>query len=165
MSWELVYWAQALDNTAADHVELRGEQLRPEETQRRQEAASLIAGVTRTRRPPIIEGVVKLIYDGNRFVVEVPSREQDRVGRIAPLLCCGEHRVRSGENLGAAVASGLSGFARRIGRSMDPEQGASIRRAFDTIKKKRKRRSTGLAYLALIAVLAVVLLALVVTGR
>jgi hypothetical protein len=114
---KLVYGAQALDNASPDHINLRGEELLPEDTMRRQEAVSLVSNVVKSGSLIFNEGGVQLTEDGHGFVVEVPSEQLDQAGRTAPIVCYGEYDARIDKAFRAFVATGINDFAHRIGRT------------------------------------------------
>ena len=140
MTEKLIFWAQALDNASPDHIEMRGEELSPDDTVRRQEAVSLVSGVVKAGSRIFDQRGVQLTEDGRHFVVEVPSAERDRAGRTAPLVCYGDYDSTVGDALGASVAVGLDDFAKRIGRNILPEHFELARESFAVLKKKSSTR-------------------------
>jgi len=131
----LIFWAQALDNASPDHIDMRGEELSPDDTLRRQEAVSLVSGVVKAGSRIFDQRGVQLTEDGRHFVVEVPSAERDRAGRTAPVVCYGEYDSTVGDALGASVAVGLDDFAKRIGRNILPEHFELARESFAELEK------------------------------
>jgi hypothetical protein len=158
----LVYWAQALDNTSPDHICLRGEQLSPDDTVRRQEAASLVSSVIKSGSRIFDENGVILTAKRHRFVVEIPSAERDHAGRTAPIVCCCDYGGTIDDIGWSHVAASVNDFAQRIGRTIRPEHFEATRRAFDALKKKAQRRNllrvTGFLSLGLILLILVYLL-------
>lgn len=142
MTEKYIFWAQALDNSAPDHIEVRGEELEVGDSLRRQEAVSFVSRVVKSGERIFDVGGVLLAADTQHFVVEVPSVQQDKIGRTAPIVCYGGYEREVGGALGASVAVGLDAFAKRIGRSLQPEHSELIRESFEVLKKKSltKRR-------------------------
>jgi hypothetical protein len=154
---DIVFWAQALDNTAPDHIEWSGEFLPPEAAVRRQGAVSLVSSVKKNGIEIFSEGGVQLTEALPRFVVEVPSDQQDSAGRMAPIVCYGEYDSSLDETFSTATVKQIDEFAHRIRRTITPERLASTKRALDALKKKYRRRKL----LQITAVTAVVLVILV----
>ena len=140
MTAKLTFWAQALDNSTPDHIELRGEQLVPGDSAKRQEAVSLVSGVVKIGSRIFDQRGTQLTEDGRRFVVEVPSIERDRAGRAAPIVCCGDYDSMVDADFSASVVVGLNGFAKRIGRNILPEHCELVRESFRVLKKKTSTR-------------------------
>lgn len=159
MTEKFIFWAQALDNASPDHIDMRGEELSPDDTVRRQEAVSLVSGVVKAGSRIFDQRGVQLTEDGRHFVVEVPSAERDRAGRTAPIVCYGDYDSAVGDALGALVAVGLDDFAKRIGRNIHPEHFELARESFAVLKKKSSTRK--LERVVAIGAAALVLLALV----
>lgn len=135
-----MFWAQALDNASPDHIDMRGEELSPDDTVRRQEAVSLVSSVVKTGSRIFDQQGVRLTEDGQHFVVEVLSAERDRAGRTAPIVCYGDYDPTLVDALGASVAVGLDDFAKRIGRNILPEHFELARKSFAALKKKSSTR-------------------------
>lgn len=158
MTEKYIFWAQALDNSAPDHIEVRGEELEAGESLRRQEAVSLVSRVVKSGECIFHMGGVLLTADTQHFVIEVPSVQRDKVGRTAPIVCYGVFEREVGDEFGASVAVGLDAFAKRIGRSLQPEHSELIRESFAILKKKsstkRRIRNTaiGIVAFALVAI-------------
>lgn len=140
MTAKLIFWAQALDNSTPDHIELLGEQLAPDDSTKRQEAVSLVSGVVKIGSRIFDQRGAQLTEDGRRFVVEVPSLERDRAGRAAPIVCCGDYDSTVGDTFGAYVVVELNDFAKRIGRNILPEHCELVRESFRVLKKKSSTR-------------------------
>ena len=159
---QFIFWAQALDNTSPDHVEMRGQVLSPDDAVEREKAASTVADIIRRGSAVYQEGHFKLTVCKNRFVLEVPSVQRDNAGRVAPLVCCGEYRSRDLDILEHAVASALDRFAQGIEREIDSSQRNSIGPAFAVLKKKSVsgRRGCLMALGAAVILLIVVVVAL-----
>ncbi|MYM98738.1 hypothetical protein [Duganella vulcania] len=159
MTDKFILWAQALDNTSPDHFELGGKVLGPDDTALRQEAVSLVSSVIKKGARICGKDGVLLTADDRHFVVEVPSVQRDSAGRTAPIICYGDYDVAVGNALGNATAVALGDFARRIGRTLQPEHFELARASFDTLKKKSSMkklvRTTGIMGLGLV-ILAVV---------
>jgi hypothetical protein len=133
---KLSYWAQALDNASPDHIQLYGEELPPDDLVRRQEVVKRVSGVIKQGVRVFDSGGVLLTADAHRFVVEIPSKQRDRAGRVAPVVCYGEYDGYVGEELETRVFAGLAEFAERIGRTLAPEYSELIYAAFVALKKK-----------------------------
>jgi hypothetical protein len=131
-----ILWAQALDNASPDHFDFRGAELSLEESDRRQEAVSLVSRVIKRGARIYEENGVLLTADDRHFVVEVPSAQLDNAGRTAPIVCYGEYDGRVGVALAPAAAAALSDFAKRIGRTLQPEHFKLVQDSFETLKKK-----------------------------
>lgn len=140
MTKNLVFKAQALDNSSPDPVELRGEQLAPDDSAKRQEAASLVSSVIKSGSRIYEKDGVLLTEDGRRFVVEVPSVERDVVGRIAPIICCGNYDSTVDDAFSATVVVDLNDFSKRIGRNILPKHIQLAQESFTVLKKKSGTR-------------------------
>lgn len=151
MTEKLIFWAQALDNSSPDHIEVRGEELPPTDSARRQEAVSLVSDVIKKGERIFHQQGVQLTEDGRSFVVEIPSEQADQVGRSAPIICCGDYDSTVDEAFGASVAVSIEVFAHRIGRTVDHEHCVLTRDSFRDLKKKYLMRK--LVRLALMAAL------------
>lgn len=157
MTEKFIFWAQALDNSSPDHIEVHGQGLSPDDGARRQKAVSLVSSVVKAGTRVFDSGAVQLTADRNHFVIEVPSAQRDRAGRTAPIVCYGDYDSMVGEALGDSVAVALAEFAERIGRRLQAEHLELARGSFAALKKKsstrRLARVIGIAAVAL-AVLA-----------
>lgn len=136
MTEKLIFWAQALDNTSPDHIDMLGEELSPNDPVRRQEAVSLVYSVVKVGTRIFDHRGVRLTKNGRHFVVEVPAAERDCAGRTAPIICYGDYDPTTGDALGAAVVAGLDTFAKQIGRNIFPEHLGLARESFAALKKK-----------------------------
>lgn len=157
MKDKFIFWAQALDNSSPDHIDMHGEALSPHDTVRRQEAISRVSNVVKGGTCIFESNDVHLTADAHHFVVEVPSAQRDERGRTTFIVCCGEYSLANGDTLGATVATGLEEFAQRIGRSIQPDHAALVRAAFvalqqrDSTKKLVRAVAFGAAALVLFA--------------
>lgn len=138
---------------------MRGEELSPDDTVRRQDAVSLVSSVVNAGSRIYNEDRVQLTKDGRHFVVEVPSVERDRTGRLAPIICYGDFVAMAEDDLSDSVALGLDRFAKRIGRNVLPEHLRLARESLSTLKKKSSRKK--LARFLVVGLLALILLVLV----
>ncbi|MDD2273244.1 MAG: hypothetical protein PHP95_14435 [Desulfuromonadaceae bacterium] len=158
MKESFIYWAQALDNSSPDHIEVHGQTLLPDDTVRRQEAVSLISGVVKAGSRVFDRRGVQLTCDGLRFVMEVPSMERDRSGRTAPIICSGDYDLKISKELSASVVAGLDDFAKRISRNILSEHFNLARESFEVLKKKSSTRRlvrvvvTGIMVLVLLSI-------------
>ncbi len=118
MNQILVFWAQALDNTSPDHIELNGKELLHDDTANRQRAVSLMSSIVKAGSEVFDRDNVRITVDSRRFVVAVPSNERDCAGRIAPIVCCGEYNSPVEDGFIDKVKDGLGGFAKNIGRTV-----------------------------------------------
>lgn len=132
-------WAQSLDNSSPDHFEVRGEELAVEDSIRRQAAVSSVSSVIKTGMRVYDRGGVVLTADAHHFVLEVRSAERDRAGRAAPIVCHGEYQSGHVDALAASAALSIDDFARRIGRTLEPEHVQLARDCFGALKKKTTR--------------------------
>lgn len=150
MNSKFTLWAQALDNTSPDHIEVRGEILAAADALQRQAAVSRVAGVVKREKWTFKEGWVRLVADGSHFVFEIPSEQRDSAGRIAPIVCCGDYDSTLCDVLGSSTASALTGFASRIGRTLSPAHLDLAKVFFDELKKKstQSRLQRNLIFLA-----------------
>lgn len=136
MTGKFILWAQALDNASPDHFDVYGKDLAPNDTVQRQEAVSKVSSVIKNGARLFEKSSVLLTADTSHFVVEVPSVQRDHAGRTAPLVCYGDYDATSGDALGASAAVALEEFAKKIGRTMQPEHCELARASFDALKKK-----------------------------
>jgi hypothetical protein len=156
---KFILWAQALDNASPDHFDVRGEELSADDSVRRQEAVSSVSSVIKNgTRVYEVSGVL-LTADDRHFVLEVPSAQRDRAGRTAPIVCYGDYDAAVGDALGASAAVALDDFAKRIGRTLQPEHFELARASFEALKKKSS--TTKLVRTVGIGAAALVLLAIV----
>ena len=132
----LTFWAQALDNSSPDHLDLKGEVLSPDDTIRRQKVVSLVSTVVKVGSRVFEVRGIQLTADGSHFVVEVPSSQRDSAGRTAPIVCYGYYDLTVIDTLAESVATGLEDFAKRIGRCLQPDNFGVAREAFAALKKK-----------------------------
>lgn len=157
-----ILWAQPLDNRAPDHVEKKGRLLDPRtDAAHREAAVSSVAGVIKHGAVAYSREHIKLTEDRGRFVIELPSAQRDERGRIAPIVGLGELPPTIDDGFGSTVAIELEEFARRIGRTVEPEHMSDVRAAFAEQKKKRsaakKKRLAGGALLFLLFMALVLL--------
>ena len=116
---KFTFWAQALDNSSLDHIEMRGEELLPVDSKRRERAVSLMSSVMKSGTRVFQNMGVQLTANDQQFVIEVPSAQRDQAGRIAPIVCYGEYNSAAGAALGVSVVAGLEAFRKRIGRNIE----------------------------------------------
>lgn len=162
MTAQLIFWAQALDNASPDHIDISGARLSPDDVVRRQEAVSLVSNVIKAGIRIFDDSGVQLTEDGRHFVVEVPSAERDRAGRVAPIICYGAYDELVGDALASSVVDGFDDFAQRIDRNILPAHSELVRESFIELKKKSStRRIVRVAGAAGAVIAAFVLLALV----
>lgn len=136
MTEKFIFWAQALDNSSPDHFDVQSEELAADDSIRRQEAVSSVSRVIKNgTRLYEVSGVL-LTADARHFVLEVPSAQRDRAGRIAPIVCYGEYDTGVGDALSASAAVALVDFAKRIGRTVQPEHFELAQASFAALKKK-----------------------------
>ena len=140
MTEQLIFWAQALDNASPDHINMYGTILSPDDVVGRQQAVTLVSSVIKAgTRIYDIRGV-QLTEDGRHFVVEVPSAERDRAGRVAPIVCYGTYEPSVGDPLTTSVVDGFEEFARQIGRNILLDHSNLARESFTELKKKYATR-------------------------
>lgn len=160
MNKELIFQAQALDNVSADHICMNDEDLSPEDSDRRQRAVSAIAEVVKSGKILVAEiNGVRLTTNWRHFVLEIPSKESDFAGRIAPIVCYGQCEYGPGEEIYESVISDVKQFAGRIRRSIGDDQIEHLRKSFQELKKKSKIRRLKQVSLAGIAAILTILLA------
>lgn len=157
MTSKLSYWAQALDNSSPDHIQLFGEEISPNDPIRRQDAVKLVSAVVKQGTRIFDLGGLKLTADSEQFVIEIPSSQRDVAGRIAPMICHGRYDDSVIDGLATEVFAGLTAFAVRIGRTLPPEYSNLTRDAFSALKKKSSR--TRFVRVATIVLLALISLA------
>ena len=148
MTEKFIFWAQALDNASPDHFEVGGEELSVDDSARRQEGVSSVSTVIKKgTRIYDVNGVL-LTADDRHFVLEVPSAQRDRAGRAAPIVCYGDFDATVGDALGTSAAVAVDDFAKRIGRTLQPEHVELARASFEALKKKSStknhERATGM---------------------
>lgn len=131
MNKKSIFWAQALDNSSPDHIEIGGEKLRSDDLLNRQKAVSLVSQVIKSGACVFSERGVRLTADNQHFVVEVLSVQQDRAGRAAPIICYGDV-VMTAET----VTEGINKFANQIDRSLQSEHLELVQKSFVILKKK-----------------------------
>lgn len=148
MMQKLSFWAQALDNTTPDLIDLDGESLLPSEVVKREEVATRVSNVVEMGSRIFESGDFQLTCDREHFVLEVPSVQHDDLGRIAPIVCLG--RIDALDDASVVdIFAGTQQFAHRIGRTLPPDCAELTTVAIDRIKKKfsaieerRSERST-----------------------
>jgi len=136
---EFIFWAQALDNTSPDHIEMNGEEIPAVDPARRQKAVSTVGAVSRSSRFSIECRDVRLAANSTHFVVEVPSVELDTAGRIAPLICYGPHHGYEDKQLGVKIVEGVLGFADRLGRNVSADNISDAHQALANLRAALKR--------------------------
>ncbi|WP_061953323.1 hypothetical protein [Cupriavidus pauculus] len=163
MTEKFILWAQALDNASPDHLEMRGKVLEPDDTVQRQEAVSLVSSVIKGGKRVCEKSGVLLTADDSHFIVEVPSAQRDSAGRTAPIVCYGNYDATVIDVLGASAAVALDDFARRIGRTLQPDHFELARASFETLKKKSSTaklvRTAGIGTVGLVLLVIVYWLA------
>ncbi len=137
MKEKFIFWAQALDNTSPDHFYARGDELSVDDSARRQEAVSLVSSVIKNGKHVYEDGGVLLTADAHHFVIECPSAQRDRAGRIAPIVCYGEYNSAVGDELVTSVPVALEHFAKRIGRTVQPDHLKLVDTAFKYLVEKK----------------------------
>jgi hypothetical protein len=163
---EFTFWAQPLDNSSPDHIAVRGEALSADDSKGRQHAVSLVSNVMKRGTSIFKMDGVQLTADEHHFVLEVPSDQRDKSGRIAPIVCYGNYDSTVGGALEKLVPAGLDDFAKRIGRSLQGGQLELARRSFEDLKKKASTRRLvrvigyGAAAFIVLALAALIVLAL-----
>lgn len=159
MKEKFILCAQAIDNTSPDHFYARGEELSVDDSARRQEAVSSISSVIKNGMRVYEDSGVLLTADAHHFVIEVPSAQRDRAGRTAPIVCYGAYSAAVEDELVTSVTVALEHFAKRIGRTVQPDHLTLVRTAFENLKKKSsttKIKRTVLIGAGALALLAVV---------
>lgn len=156
MNKDLIFWAQALDNSSPDHIEISGAILSPDDTVRRQEAVSRVSNVVKAGTRVFESRDLQMTADEHHFVIEVPSTQRDRAGRTAPVVCYGDYGSTVNDELAKSVAVGFDEFAKGIGRSLQPAQSEFVR-AFEALKKnvttRKLVRGAGIAAAVLVLLL------------
>lgn len=155
MKNELIFWAQALDNSSPDHFEMRGEKISDDDSLRREEGVSLISNVVKSGSRVFESHGMQLTADQKHFVIEVLSTQLDQIGRAAPVICYGDYDSNVNDEIAGKVAAGFEAFAKCIGRSLQLDR-TKLFLAFEELKKKRTRRR--LLCLVWIGVAVVILL-------
>lgn len=143
MTEQLIFWAQALDNASPDHIDIGGASLSPDEPDdiaKRQKAVSQVSKVIKVGTRIFDCRGVQLTEDGRHFVVEVPSAERDRVGRVAPIICYGGFDASVVDALASSVIDGFEDFAKRIDRKILPDHSGLARDSFIELKKRSSTR-------------------------
>lgn len=133
---KFILWAQALDNASPDHFDVNGKDLKPDETMQRQLAVSRVSNVIKNGVRIFEHNGVMLTADAHHFVIEIPSVQLDRAGRTAPIVCYGDYDAMVGDALGTSAALALDDFAKRIGRTLQPEHFERTQASFEALKKK-----------------------------
>lgn len=136
MTEKFILWAQALDNASPDHFDVRGEELSADDSGKREDAVSLVSSVTKKGTRVYDAGGVLMTADNCHFVLEIPSAQRDRAGRVAPIVCYGDYGGAIGDELGDSAVTALGAFVKRIGRTLQPEHIDLARNSFDSLKKK-----------------------------
>lgn len=156
---KFILWAQALDNASPDHFNVHGKVLPPDDTVQRQEAVSKVSSVIKNGTRLFEKSGVLLTADTSHFVIEMPSVQRDHAGRTAPIVCYGDYDATAGNALGASAAVALDGFAKKIGRTLQPEHFEMARASFDALKKKSLK--TKIVHFVGIGAMVLVLLVIV----
>lgn len=147
MTDKFIFWAQALDNASPDHFDVYGNNLAPDDTVQRQEAVSMVSSVIKNGTRLFDKNSVLLTADASHFVLEVQSVQRDLAGRNAPIVCCGDYETITGNALGSSAVIALENFAKKIGRSLQPEYYQLVLASFDALKKKSlKRKGKGIVW-------------------
>lgn len=117
-----IFFAQALDNTSQDHVQI-GEGHGALSTLGREQAVASVSAISSAGSVLFSRDGVKLFAKGNFAVLQVITEERDRQGRLAPVACSLEHDLDGGS--ADEVWQAMERFAESIGRSFS----ASTRQA------------------------------------
>lgn len=162
MKGNFVFWAQALDNSSPDHVNVGGGDLLPNDNERRQKAVSSVSHVVKVGSRIFDEAGILLVIDDKHFVLEILSLQCDNAGRAAPIVCYGNYEVTNNDILWKSVADGLDKFAKQIGRDVMPEHRDLIYKSFSVLEKELSRRKKKFV-IFVCGIIMVVLLLLIIS--
>lgn len=155
-----VYFAQALDNISADHIQLNEEILETAQKDKRASAIAFISKISGHEQLRALSGAVKMIASPYGYLIELPSVEFDQSGRIAPILYASAYDANQEikDRDGDVILEGLKAFANKIGRTLDNRHGKDINACLRELSKKK----TAMIPRALprILILAIIILAL-----
>ncbi len=155
---KFMFWAQALDNASPDHIYCHGKLLLPDDGSDRQEVVSFVSAVVRYGKRIFIEDGVRLITHKKKFVIEIPSMEQDVLGRSAPIICSGV-LVAEDREFYRSITQGIVDFSHQIGRTILPAHLNLVRKAIYIQKKSAKRLlmlKVGMLFIILILLVSIV---------
>jgi len=135
MSGIFNFWAQALDNDAADSIYWNGRLLSPIDETLRQQAVSFVSETALAGKKIYEQSGVVLTATKWAFVLELMPAQIDAVGRAAPVVCFGDISPNIADHE-QSFMSQLEDFTASIRREVSGEQRALIVTAFRSIKKK-----------------------------
>lgn len=125
----LIFRAQAIDNTSDDPLMIDGKMIMDQSgSETRQEAMSTISQVSIKGKLVFDKDHVMLYQLKSNFLLEVISSERDVIGRIAPVLCYGNHSHLN------QVIEGLRNFGQETEHPIPQEQLDIAKEALKLVK-------------------------------
>lgn len=129
-------WAQALDNTSPDEIEVPGDDMT------REDAVAHVYRVIEAGKRIHASKNVKLISYRNQSVLEVISTVRDQAGRSAPIVCYIRHETSLTDNSASELAASVGQFGAKIGRDLPEGYDVEIARAINALKKNSRTKFT-----------------------
>lgn len=142
-----IIWAQALDNTSSDHLEISGGELT------REAAVSRVYNVIERGRRVYAKENLRLTASNQELVLEVESAVKDLVGRTAPIVCLSGFDADLSPAFAAGLASDVEDFTNRIGRRLVEGHSQRVATAIATLKKNSRRQATMVTLITLAIIL------------
>lgn len=139
-----VCFAQALDNSAPDHIVWDGQTLPVQSERERSLACTLVSSVSMAGEKLYEMEGVRLFLAGPLFVLEVMPQERDVANRAAPIAICIE---RDDDDTAMTIVDVVQSFAESIGRTITVDRMNSVKIALDTLAKKKRPRGCLLPFL------------------
>lgn len=138
-------WAQALDNTSPDEIEI------PAGDMTREEAVAHVYRVIELGKRVHASKNVKLISYRNRSVLEIISTVHDQAGRSAPIVCYLRHEGSLIDEYASEIAASAAHFCAKIGRRLPESYAVEISAAIDALKKNSRTKLTRTLWVVTIA--------------
>ena len=129
-------WAQALDNTSPDEIEVPGDDLT------REDVVAHVYRVIEVGKRIHASNNVKLISHRDQSVLEVISTVRDQAGRSAPIVCYVRHETSLTNSTASELAISFAQFGAKIGRDLPEGYDVEIARAINALKKNSRTKLT-----------------------
>ena len=140
MSFNLIFWAQALDNSSNDYLEERNKEIA--DVKIRNELSGKFFTIKQTGETFYKEDNFELTKNRDSILIKLNSNEKDIQGRVAPVLCLCENAFLNVNGFCSefkkAMESGSGGFADRVKRSFNEE---NVKEICSELKRKNLRNN------------------------
>ncbi|MCL2823573.1 MAG: hypothetical protein FWD57_06240 [Polyangiaceae bacterium] len=161
MNKRFILRAQALDNASPDLFEFVGN-TDPKNNPTQEQAAMMIFTVIKGAKHVFDDNGMRLAANNTHFVARVLCEQRDIAGRGAPIVCYGEYDLQCIDTLGNMVVTAITGFAKQIDRTIQPDHLELVCKYFDELKKKAVQRQRTRSLVTWIAAALAVLTTVIV---